>query len=133
MERSAWAQIAEPHALIDDGRPGARDRGDCSTRSRRATLQDADALGIPEGDGVLGAGLASLVQHPGNLNADVIENEQGLFVLDVTQLAGADRPSALVAWVVGREPDPAWLHCRPGIVVARNEPDAIESSDVTTA
>lgn len=64
----------------------------------------------------LGATLANLLQHRGNMDVDVLENAQGdLFVLELnarfgggypfSQLAGANFPAALVAMAEGKTPE----------------------------
>ena len=75
---------------------------------------------------ILGAKLASLLKHRGNIDVDVLENEDGeLFVLEMnarfgggypfSHLAGADFPLALVDMAVGRNPR-GINNLKPGVI-----------------
>jgi carbamoyl-phosphate synthase large subunit len=73
----------------------------------------------------LGARLGALLAHPGNLDVDVIVNGDDLVVLELncrfgggypfTHAAGAHFPAAIVAWLLGQEPDPTFFHAKPNI------------------
>ena len=67
----------------------------------------------------LGARLAELIPHPGNLDVDVFVVDGSPFVLELnarfgggypfTHAAGADLPSALIAWADGKQVDSSSL------------------------
>lgn len=73
----------------------------------------------------LGERLGRLLGHRGNLDADVFETDQGLFVLELnarfgggypfSHAAGMHLPYALVKWAMGEEPEPEYLTARPGV------------------
>ncbi len=71
----------------------------------------------------LGARMAALLKHRGNLDMDVFRTKVGgLVVLEMnarfgggypfSHLAGGDLPRAMVAWLRGEEPDPACFALR---------------------
>lgn len=73
----------------------------------------------------LGERIGKLLGHVGNLDCDVIRGPRSFGILDINprfgggypfvHLAGANLPAALLAWATGREPESAWLRCRPGV------------------
>ena len=61
---------------------------------------------------------------------DVFVDASGdIYVIDInprfgggypfSHVAGARVPECYVAWTLGREPDPAWLRCRPDVVAGK--------------
>jgi carbamoyl-phosphate synthase large subunit len=79
----------------------------------------------------LGRSLGQHLGHIGSVDCDVIAGEQDCYVIDInprigggypfSHMAGANLPAALLAWAEGTEPDPAWLHCQPGVQSSRYE------------
>jgi len=77
----------------------------------------------------LGARLGQALGHVGNLDCDVFLEEGGVQVLEMnprfgggypfSHVAGADLPSALLAWARGEPADPRWFAVTPGIVSAK--------------
>lgn len=78
----------------------------------------------------LAAALGGAVGHVGNLDCDCFVGNDGVIsVLEFNprfgggypfaHAAGANLPAALVAWVRGAEPDPAWFHVTPGATMAK--------------
>lgn len=73
----------------------------------------------------LGERISRHLGHVGNLDCDVIRGPGSFGILDMNprfgggypfvHMAGANLPAALLAWAAGRNPDSAWLHCRPGV------------------
>lgn len=73
----------------------------------------------------LGERIGRLLGHVGNLDCDVIRGPESFGILDMNprfgggypfvHVAGANLPAALIAWATGREPEPAWLRCQPGV------------------
>lgn len=73
--------------------------------------------------------LSEVIGHQGCVDADVIEKDGKLYVIDInlrfggahvfSLAAGANIPAALVAWRLGQEPDPAWLRHRDGEIFSR--------------
>ena len=67
----------------------------------------------------LGRRLGERLRHAGNLDVDVIVSGERAYVLELNarlgghypfaHLAGADLPSAIVAWLQGQSPEPRWL------------------------
>lgn len=84
----------------------------------------AETVGHPGLDS-LGRQLGERLGHVGVLDVDVLETDNRLFVLDCncrfgggypfSHVAGARVPSAIVAWALGKEPDPSWLRIRPDV------------------
>lgn len=78
----------------------------------------------------LGAHLAKLTNHPGNLDVDVFVNGNEVTVLELncrfgggypfTHAAGANFPAAIVAWLRGDVPDPDWLQARTGVTAVKS-------------
>lgn len=78
----------------------------------------------------LGARLGALLGHPGNLDVDVFVDGADLYVLELncrfgggypfTHAAGANFPAAIVAWLIGVEPDPQWLRARAGVTALKS-------------
>ncbi|HEX3703957.1 MAG TPA: ATP-grasp domain-containing protein [Vicinamibacterales bacterium] len=77
----------------------------------------------------IGERIGRRLGHVGVLDCDAIATASSCCVLDInprigggypfSHLAGADIPAALVAWMQGDEPDPAWLQTIAGIKGAR--------------
>ncbi len=88
--------------------------------SDQATSVAVDCLGD------LPRRLSDLTRHRGIWGVDLIGRPGAWRIIDVNprftgdyafhHLAGADVPSALVAWRRAERPDPAWLATRPGVV-----------------
>lgn len=88
---------------------------------------ETDAAVIVEDDNLfaLGKRLGEIARHPGVLDVDVIVQDNIPHVLEMNprfgghypfaHMAGADIPSALIAWAEGRQPEPSWLRAVPGI------------------
>ena len=78
----------------------------------------------------VGARLAALLRHPGNLDVDLFLNGEDISVLELncrfgggypfSHVAGANFPAALVAWLRGEEPDAAWLQPRAGVTAVKS-------------
>ena len=75
----------------------------------------------------LGTALAAAIPHRGVMDVDVIVDSEGAaWVIDVnprfgggypfSHIAGADVPSAYVAWALGEVPDPSWSTSTAGVV-----------------
>ena len=77
----------------------------------------------------LGARVGRSVGHVGVLDCDVMVCDGTPYVFDLnprfgggypfSHLAGVDMPSAILAWLDGRPPDPDWFVCRPGVTGAK--------------
>ena len=73
----------------------------------------------------LGQSVAERLHHIANLDMDVFVNETGLYVLELnarfgggypfSQIAGANIPAAIVAWLQGLPCDPSWLKISYGV------------------
>ncbi|OPY11920.1 MAG: carbamoyl phosphate synthase-like protein [Syntrophus sp. PtaB.Bin138] len=106
-------------------------RGDFVTclieRKQGMRSGETDAAEIVEDEKLfaLGKKLGEIAQHPGVLDVDVIVQDNIPHVLEMNprfgghypfaHMAGADIPSALIAWAEGRQPEPSWLRAVPGI------------------
>ena len=79
----------------------------------------------------LGARLGSALGHVGVLDCDVFVDGDRCTVLELNprfgggypfeEAAGADIPSALLAWASGREPEPSWLRPAPNITASKSD------------
>ncbi len=77
----------------------------------------------------VGRCIGNNLKHVGNLDCDIFKNEKGLYVLEMnprfgggypfSHMAGADLPSALIAWAKGEEVKEDWLNISPGVVAAK--------------
>lgn len=77
----------------------------------------------------VGAQLARTLRQPGILDCDVFLHGEDCRVLEInprfgggypfSHAAGADLPSALIAWSRGETPAPNWLQVRPGVISAK--------------
>lgn len=75
--------------------------------------------------GAVGEALGSCLRHVANLDADLIVRGDDVYVLELnprfgghypfSQLAGANVPAAIVAWLTGKEPDVAWFQVRDNV------------------
>ena len=78
----------------------------------------------------LGQTLAQALGHTGPLACDVFLGADGASVVELNaclgssypfvHVAGADLPAALLAWVGGETPDPAWLRAEAGVSSVRS-------------
>ena len=79
----------------------------------------------------LGESIARLTEHRGLLDVDVLRDATGqLHVIDLnprfgggypfSHMAGADIPSALVAWASDSVAQEAWLHARAGVISSKH-------------
>jgi len=67
--------------------------------------------------------------HYGILDGDLLVTPRGIVVLDLnprlgggypfSHVAGADLPTALVAWAANEPTDPAWFQVRPGVMSSK--------------
>jgi carbamoyl-phosphate synthase large subunit len=79
----------------------------------------------------LGRRIAENLGHVGLLDCDVFLTPGGSSVIDLnprigggypfSHAAGANFPAALVAWVLGKEPDAAWLRVKSNVTVSRTD------------
>ena len=77
----------------------------------------------------VGFRLGRELRHLGNLDCDVFETSRGIVVLELnprfgggypfSQVAGANIPAALLAWLIGEVPHPEWLAVTPGVTAAK--------------
>jgi carbamoyl-phosphate synthase large subunit len=82
-----------------------------------------------EGLARLGASLGGALGHIGNLDCDLFVFGERCAVLEMNprfgggypfaHTAGANLPAALITWVRGETPDPAWLTVTPNIAAAK--------------
>lgn len=78
----------------------------------------------------LGARLAALLGHPGNLDVDVYVDGTHQTVLDLNcrfgggypfaHAAGANFPAAILAWLSGLEPEPQWLRAHAEVTAMKS-------------
>ena len=90
----------------------------------------------------IGRRLAERLRHVGCLDVDVMETADGFFVIDLnprigggypfSHEAGADLPSALIAWAEGAEHDPTWFQPRPGVVSSKYDEISLMQPVVTS-
>lgn len=84
----------------------------------------------------LGGRLSELAKHVAIMDCDVLVTGDGRkSVLELnprfgggypfSHVAGANIPAAIVAWVQGREADPAWFRVKPGVAAAKYDMLAI--------
>ena len=85
--------------------------------------------------------IARVIPHIGVVDLDVMEDSAGRrWVIDVnprfgggypfSHVAGADAPSAYVAWALGRTPEHSWLDYSVGVVGAKHQSIALVSGSV---
>ena len=102
---------------------------------RAGETDKAITVNIPELER-LGQTLARLAKHVAIMDCDVLVTQEGrVSVLELnprfgggypfSHVAGANIPAAVVAWAEGREPDPAWLKVRSGVVGAKYDTLAV--------
>jgi len=70
--------------------------------------------------------IAVSLRHIGNLDIDIIIDDEKSYVIDLnprigggypfSHVAGANLPAALIAWVRGEEPEEEWLKIKPNIL-----------------
>lgn len=95
-----------------------------SGETDKATTVDAERFGA------LAEVVSAAIPHRGSIDVDVIEDEDGrLWVIDInprfgggypfSHVAGADVPSAYVAWAAGDEAIEEWLTSRSGVSAAK--------------
>lgn len=91
----------------------------------------------------LGRAIGTATGHVGNLDCDVFLDEgRGPVVLELnprfgggypfSHTAGADVPSALIAWARGETPDPRWMKMRGGVASAKCD-RLVVTSDASAA
>jgi len=92
-----------------------------------ARAGEADAAETVDHPGLdyLGRQLGGRLGHVGILDVDVVNVDDRLFVLDCncrfgggypfSHVAGANIPAAIVAWALGKEPDPVWFRICSGV------------------
>ncbi|MBX3492694.1 MAG: ATP-grasp domain-containing protein [Parvibaculum sp.] len=106
----------------------------CTTFMRRKLAMKngetdrAVTVGDPQLE-ALGRKLGETLCHRGPLDADVIRQGDTLCLLDLnirfgggymfSHVAGADLPAAMVAWALGKAPEPQWLQPRIGVAGER--------------
>ncbi len=96
----------------------------------RAGETDSAVTVLDEHLGHLGRTLGRALGHIGPLEGDVFSSAAGIYVLELNaclgadypfaHVAGADLPTALVAWASGEIPDPRWLRAEAGVRSARS-------------
>ncbi|BAZ27945.1 hypothetical protein NIES4074_03750 [Cylindrospermum sp. NIES-4074] len=77
----------------------------------------------------LGHVIGQKLGHIGNLDCDVIVNQNGCYVIDMnprfgggypfSHMAGANLPAALIAWANGEKPDMSWLKVEANIMSSK--------------
>jgi len=95
---------------------------------RAGETDRAETVDRPDIEAV-GECIARQLGHVGNLDCDVFDTPNGLFVLEMnprfgggypfSHIAGANIPAALIAWANHETPSPAWLKVRPGVRSAK--------------
>lgn len=101
--------------------------------------------------GTIGRTIGEALRHVGNLDCDVFVDGDRCWVLELnprfgggypfSHAAGANVPAALLAWALGRSPDPGWLKVRPAVASAKcdrlvpipDRPSALEARGGTGA
>jgi len=88
----------------------------------------------------IGARIGTALAHVGNLDCDIFMRDGEAVVLEMnprfgggypfSHAAGADVPAALVAWAMGREPEPSWLEIEPGVAAAKCDRVVVTSTTV---
>jgi carbamoyl-phosphate synthase large subunit len=78
---------------------------------------------------MIGQLMGEKLGHVGLLDCDAFVTEHGCYVIDInprigggypfSHIAGANLPAALIAWIDGQQPDPAWLRIMPNVAAAR--------------
>jgi carbamoyl-phosphate synthase large subunit len=78
---------------------------------------------------MIGQIIGERLGHIGLLDCDAFVTKNGCYVIDInprigggypfSHIAGANLPAALIAWVNGRPPDPAWFHIEPNVAASR--------------
>lgn len=104
----------------------------CLIRKRLGMgAQETDVAETVQDDKIeaLARTLSEAMGHQGCMDADIIEKDGKLHVIDInlrfggshifSLVAGANIPAALIAWRLGQEPDPAWLRQRNGEILSR--------------
>ncbi len=91
----------------------------------------------------LGRLIGSRLGHVGVLDVDIIEQDGILYVLEFnprfggcypfSHMAGANLPAAYIAWALGREPNPAWLHVKAGVKCFKDFTFVIDERDKKNA
>jgi len=77
----------------------------------------------------LGKTIGERLGHVGNLDCDIIVENDVAYVLEMnprfgggypfSHVAGANIPAALIAWANGEQPDPDWLRINPGVEASK--------------
>lgn len=77
----------------------------------------------------IGTRLAKLLRHIGNLDVDIIVDQEKIYLIDMnarigggypfSHVAGANLPAALIAWVRGEDPQKEWLEIQQNVLAVK--------------
>jgi len=105
----------------------------CTLAKRKLAMRAGEtdkALTVDNSDlSDFGKKIGSCLGHIANLDCDVFETDAGYYLLEMnprfgggypfSHMAGANIPSALLAWADGKTPEPGWLRATPGVISAK--------------